>query len=135
MPKCSHCNKSQSRLNKGGLCKGCNYNNASKNSLNNTMVTKETINDEICSILKDQVEFLKSEITVKNTMIESVLVELYNRSPESTNDESVSVTSKSNNDLSESLNVLSTSHISIKHNNDLNMEGNYDNQSNLLILA
>ena len=140
MPKCSHCGKAQSRLNKGGLCKGCNSSdNISSKTLNSTMETKETnfdnvFNDreklwydEMHTILKEQIEFLKSEITIKNSLIESLMFELYNRNPEGTTNESVSVVTTNSNDvLSESLKVSSDNMIK---NNYIHENENYDNQT------
>ena len=49
------------------------------------MCKEKKWNDEIQVILKDQVEFLKQEITVKNTLIARLLVELYDKCPSSNN--------------------------------------------------
>ena len=51
--------------------------------IKDNMCKEKKWNDEIQVILKDQVEFLKQEITVKNTLIQLIrlLVELCNKSP------------------------------------------------------
>ena len=108
MPKCGNCNTTQSRLNKGGLCKGCfhkkinptiinsddnkqsketNDRASTKDSLmevmKENMITEKKLNENMQKILMDQVEFLKNEIVVKNTLIERLLSELYNNHPAS----------------------------------------------------
>ena len=133
MPKCGNngCNKVQSKLNKGDLCKSCLYkknnpvvNVAKDIDQNNddavydaendrtiidlfkdSMSKEKIFNDEIITLLKDQVEFLKNEITVKNTLIESILCELYKKSNYDDHD-SQSVASKVN--LSQSVSSIET---------------------------
>ena len=111
MPKCSNCNTTQSRLNKGGLCKRCfqkkinptitkaddnkhstnmketNDHASTKDSLmevmKDSMIKEKKLNEDMQKILMDQVEFLKKEILVKNTLIERLLLELYNKHPAS----------------------------------------------------
>ena len=125
-----NCNKTQSRLNKGGLCKGCNFscNDTQDNSLNRTVVIKESKHEEVVTILREQVEFLKGEITVKNTMIKSLMFEMFNKSPEGLNDETFSVnTRKINEELSESLNISSPRTPII--NNRGPIENHYNNQT------
>ena len=102
MPKCVICENVQAKLNKGDLCKDCfnekdnrsvicEYTN--DNSSNDvTIIDDRTImdiikenmtqerrwNEEMTIVLKDQIEYLKDEIIHKNTLIESLIVELHN---------------------------------------------------------
>ena len=48
------------------------------------MFKEQKWNEDMQNVLKDKVEFLKREIVVKNSLIESLLVELYKKN--STND-------------------------------------------------
>ena len=128
MPLCSKCNKAQSRLNKGGLCKQClqlkinpenadvrnndinpdiveksatsnyqedindkpiyNYQDDINNDISFIEIIKENMsreriwNEDVQLILKDQIDFLKKEIIVKNTLIESLMIELHDKCPE-----------------------------------------------------
>lgn len=94
------------------------------------MIKEKTWNDEMQNLLKEQIEFLKSELIVKNTLIESLLVELFNRSPESKNDATVSVnasTSLRNTNLSEPLNVISSD--TLDNPNARNLKEHCDNKS------
>ena len=43
------------------------------------MLKEKKLNEDIQNLLKEQVEFLKQESTVKNSLIESILTELYNK--------------------------------------------------------
>ena len=125
MPKCNKCNASQSRMNKGGLCKGCfqkkinpsiantedndcnisksgdkiNYHDPTNDNnmiefIKDSMIKEKKFNDDLQKILIDQVEFLKKEIIIKNTIIERLLSELYNRNPTNDSDDG-SVSKKS----------------------------------------
>ena len=96
MPKCSNCDKIQGRLNKGGLCRACylmDNTNASNshddvssrnNSIHkndysqlsfhanvieiadNLMKQERKMNDELHTILKEQISYLKNDIANKN---------------------------------------------------------------------
>ena len=102
MPKCVICENVQAKLNKRNLCKDCfnekdnrsvisEYTN--DNSSNDvTIIGDRTImdiikenmtqerrwNEEMAIVLKDQIEYLKDEIIHKNTLIESLIMELHN---------------------------------------------------------
>lgn len=99
MPNCCKCNKQQSLLNKGALCKNCkkiypvisNVNESNLNTDQNNdrtmidiikenMLSERKWNDDIRLLLKDQVEFLRQEIVVKNTLIERLMDELHEKS-------------------------------------------------------
>ena len=105
MPKCTKCNYTQSRLNKGALCKRCfqqkinpvnPVNEASIDKscddrsildlIKGSMLQEKECNAEIKHILQEQITFLKQEIVTKNTLIERLLVELYERNPGSNKD-------------------------------------------------
>ena len=97
MPNCSKCNAVQSRLNKGALCKKCFNNKINTTDKLNTcnddpieidpinddrsivdfiksQMTKELeLNNEINQVLRDQIIYLKSEITHKNDIIKSLI--------------------------------------------------------------
>ena len=91
MSKCGNhnCKKSQNKLGKSGLCKGCNIaktngDNQADQQVNNIdtslsiMASKDTDtttrrDSEIIDILKDQIEFFKKELAQKNIIIERLL--------------------------------------------------------------
>lgn len=99
MPNCSVCNKVQAQLNKGALCKQCfsnkinkvhlneetGYNNIDTNStsieedrsiidiIKDHMSRESNWNNETQQILKDQIIYLKAEMTHKNNVIESLI--------------------------------------------------------------
>ena len=49
------------------------------NFIKGSMFKEQKWNEDMQNVLKDQVEFLKREIVVKNSLIESLLVELYKK--------------------------------------------------------
>ena len=99
MPKCSHCEKPQGRLNKGALCKEC-FRNKINGDINKhtsqadgdlefidddilkeldvydlikeNMAQEKRHNLEIINLMEDQIELLRNEITHKNTLIETL---------------------------------------------------------------
>ena len=99
MPNCSKCSKSQAKLNKGALCKSCFQKKINKimdtsaaivredeiherniiDLIKENMSQEKMLSSEIINILKDQIEHLKTDIIYKNTLIESLMTELYNR--------------------------------------------------------
>ena len=104
MPKCVICANVHAKLNKGNLCKQCF--NEKDNSLYNTIndntndtslndgtviddraimdIIKENMaqerkwNEGMTMVLKNQIEYLKTEIIHKNTLIENLIMELLN---------------------------------------------------------
>lgn len=139
MPKCSHCEKPQGRLNKGALCKEC-FRNKINGDINKhtskadgdlelidddilkeldvydlikeNMAQEKRHNLEIINLMEDQIELLRNEITHKNTLIETLMTELYNANLNDTNTSTVS---------SENKNNPSTSESNPKHNSTLNI--------------
>ena len=97
--KCIKCNKTQAKLNKGQLCKDCFNKKINPMFCTNTGMDDESddnldemLNDrtlidfikenmmkehirhgEMFTILKEQVDYLKTEITNKNTLIELLM--------------------------------------------------------------
>lgn len=116
MPQCVVCETVQARLNDGDLCRLCfsdkdtevlikaNYNNdESSNGTNKclpsiekgmidlikeNMIQEKKWNLEITELLKDQINYLKNDIIHKNTIIESLMVDLSNKKSESTFEQS-----------------------------------------------
>ena len=145
MPNCSKCGKAQSRLNKGALCKECfqekiNPSNNGSNSgsinqsrdYNNNVADDKTVfeiikdtmykermwNEEMHVILKEQIDFLKKEIIVKNTLIENLMTELHERNPESSNTiNNVSNEISADNDASPLQPIVNTSLINNDNDN------------------
>ena len=128
MAKCSNCTKTQSRLNKGGLCKACKAHkcnpiitdgvikqNEATNDVNKSMdinyndfIKKEhKWNGEMQLMLKQQVEFLQQEIITKNTLIERLMVELCDRNAGNNIDDSHEQTSNNENTLERHESTLS----------------------------
>ena len=146
MPKCVNCSNKQSKLNRGRLCRACfnNINDVNKtNSLTcedaNTddvvnepsfndrqiidlikenMTQEKKWNEERTQLLLSQIEFLKSEILVKNTLIESLIVEISSHNTDTTNIDGSSHFSM-NNSMHDLHNDTSTPSCIEKRNNDL----------------
>ena len=94
MPSCVKCSYVQAKLNKGDLCKACYdlntaqcSNDSDSNCLSDrsmvdmikeNMLQEKLWNDSIQSTLKDQVEFLKLELTWKNELINKLLINSIN---------------------------------------------------------
>ena len=141
MPNCCKCNKQQSRLNKGGLCKSCfhkkinpatpNDNNESILNNNNgitdvnyddqsndrtmidiikqNMLNERKWNEDMQIILKEQLEFLRQEMVVKNTLIERLMDKLHEKGINNNNIVSDSTLStETNESTSETLNATIT---------------------------
>ena len=129
MPNCSKCSNSQARLNKGALCKTCfqrkihKVMNSSRdngtnediniaevhereviNLIKDNMSQEKAFNSEIVTLLKEQIEHMKTEITHKNTLIENLMTELYNRNNTESNACHI------NNEHSNSLSTINNHH-------------------------
>ena len=104
MPKCSKCNKNQSKLNKGGLCKECFHNkiNISLHNGNNYesladsevvnkstdddryftnimkdfMMREKELNSDMINHLNEEVRYLKDELYHKNNLINKLVFEI-----------------------------------------------------------
>ena len=72
------------------------------------MTREKSWNNEIQTILKQQIEFLKQEIYVKNTLIENLLTELHKQSPDENLQKVDNTESENISSLSSSSAVIST---------------------------
>ena len=115
MPNCSKCSNSQAKLNKGALCKPCFQKKIHKvldssitsldddiintedlherdliNLIKDNMAQEKMFNTEIVTILKEQITHMKTEITHKNSLIESLMTELYYRNNDDSNSSNLS---------------------------------------------
>ena len=89
------------------------------NLIKDNMSQEKVFNSEIVMILKEQIEHMKSEITHKNTIIEGLMTELYNRNDIKFN------SSHLNN---EHFNEVSSTTISNHHKEDILADSLTDNQ-------
>ena len=136
MSKCVNCSNKQSKLNRGKFCQVCfndincvNKNNSTfehKNTdevINETsfndrqiidmikenMIQEKKSNEERTQLLVDQIEFLKSEILVKNTFIERLIVKLSSKKGTTSNSDCSSLPSFENTMNDSHANVLTPS--------------------------
>ena len=130
MPSCVKCSYVQAKLNKGDLCKSCFDLNAAHCSIDvdfncqsdrsmvdiikENMIQEKIWNDNIQTLLKDQIKFLKSELLWKNDLINNLVI---NRS-KSKNDENLS-TPPTERKVENSFNIKSSWDIS-PSNSDIN---------------
>ena len=105
MPKCSKCNKPQSKLNKGALCKECFHNKINKVVSNETtepelenefitetidddryiidmmkdyMTRERDLNNDLINHLKEEILYLKDELLHKNILIDRLFSDFKN---------------------------------------------------------
>ena len=74
------------------------------NLIKDNMSQEKAFNSEIVTLLKEQIEHMKTEITHKNTLIENLMSELYNR------DDTESNACHINNEHSNSLSTINNNH-------------------------
>lgn len=72
MPKCKLCLQSQRRLHKNRYCKECTNNKNTDIDLYK-MTPRD---DEYINLLKEQVQYLEDEMTYKNELIDTLLMEM-----------------------------------------------------------
>ena len=77
------------------------------NLIKDNMSQEKAFNSEIVTLLKEQIEHMKTEITHKNTLIENLMSELYNRNDTESNACHI------NNEHSNSLSTINNHHVEV----------------------